>query len=943
MKNTLTTKPWRLSLLASGLLLAFGATAAEPETTTAEEEKKDKSAERIQITGSRIKQADIESANPVIIITNEEMQRRGHVTVFDALKNLSQNSGLVVEGPEFTSGFTPDVQTLNLRNFGVGYTLTLVNGRRLSNYPAAYQSESTVFNFGAIPTAAVERVEVLTNGASAIYGSDAVAGVINIILRKDIDETTIALLYGNAQEANRSNSRVQLLTGDTWDSGNLTVALEFQDQEGIYAGDYSRYDSWYDYPYGEGFVDRANLLIGQIFPPTGYLPPTQEQCENAGNGSVLSYRPGSGYYCGIDFAGDRPFRNPREQMSGYVSLNQELTGDIELFADLFWYSSESSSRRSNLSVSEYIYDGAASLVLAQRLFTGAELGRDLDSKFNDDSMSVGVGLRGSFEGGHDWEFYLNSSKYELESERPWFKTEAVIDVFLGDYWGFWGSDGPWLGNGTWGLAENMYNPLPADIASQLVGDQTYGNETYSDMVQFVVNGDLFEIDGRPVGYAVVAEYEESGFKFRPDDRIQQDPPIEGLFSTGWWGLTGYYGDGDRERSAVGVEVSLPVLETVTVNVAARLDKYDNVTSRTGDRTTPQISVEWRPLDGLLVRGGYGESFRAPDLNYIYTNTGFFTSITDYQNCLAEYVANGGDPLTFDTAACGDWDQGIYAQRSGTANVEGAESLKDETGHNVHFGVVWDISEELNLSVDYFKQRLTDRVVTESLNDYLEWEYQCYGVEQGFWDYSRFDGLSAARCDYVDARVDRVVDPLDPDQTRLQTMSATPVNQSIYEAESIDVKSNYRTMVGPVALTLGIDYTRVLKNRDKSKAGEPWYDWLKSDWASQNLGSASLAAKWDEWSAQWTTIYRGSMTVRDPARAEALDLPSRTDAYIYHNLTLGYFLSDNTRIGLRVANVLNDHAPRDASHAATSHPWYNIYTYSGAGIGRQFFLDLEHTF
>jgi len=146
----------------------------------------------IAVTGSRIARTEMEGAQPVTVITNEQMAIRGYVTVFEALNDLTQNNGFKFEGPE-AQLFTPDVQTLNLRGTGVGTTLVLVNGRRLTNYPAAYQSTTSVFNYGAIPAAAVERIEILATGASSIYGSDAIAGVVNIILRDDINETSVNL------------------------------------------------------------------------------------------------------------------------------------------------------------------------------------------------------------------------------------------------------------------------------------------------------------------------------------------------------------------------------------------------------------------------------------------------------------------------------------------------------------------------------------------------------------------------------------------------------------------------------------------------------------------------------------------------------------------------------------------------------------------------------
>ena len=204
-----STLRWRQILVAGALILTGGLLSmnAVAQDDMADEDSPAELGE-IKITGSRISRTELEGAQPITVITNADMAVRGYTTVFEALNDLTQNNGFKFEGPE-SQLFTPDVQTLNLRGTGVGTTLVLVNGRRLSNYPAAYQSNTSVFNYGAIPSAAVERIEILATGASAIYGSDAIAGVVNIILRNDIDETNINLLYGSPTEASGSPGTTQ--------------------------------------------------------------------------------------------------------------------------------------------------------------------------------------------------------------------------------------------------------------------------------------------------------------------------------------------------------------------------------------------------------------------------------------------------------------------------------------------------------------------------------------------------------------------------------------------------------------------------------------------------------------------------------------------------------------------------------------------------------------
>jgi outer membrane receptor for ferrienterochelin and colicin len=156
-----STNFWQVSLLA--LALVFCGLAWAQEDTDEGDSSAD--SEKITVTGSRIKRIGIDGPAPVMVIDQVQLAERGYTTVYEALQDLTINNGFKFEGAE-SALFTPDVQIINLRGFGVGTTLTLINGRPLANYPAAYQSNATVFSFGSIPIAAVERIEILSTGAN---------------------------------------------------------------------------------------------------------------------------------------------------------------------------------------------------------------------------------------------------------------------------------------------------------------------------------------------------------------------------------------------------------------------------------------------------------------------------------------------------------------------------------------------------------------------------------------------------------------------------------------------------------------------------------------------------------------------------------------------------------------------------------------------------------
>ncbi|AUD78708.1 hypothetical protein CW740_05370 [Kangiella profundi] len=951
IRSNLIAKAVKMALLATAsasLALTATVNAAEEQEEEAEEEK----VEKVTIVGSRIKRTDVEGAQPVTVITTEDMAKQGHVTVFDALTNLTQNSSFQFEGPEFSSGFTPDVQTLNLRGFGVGNTLMLLNGRRISSYPAAYQSDTSVFNFGAIPAAAVKEIRVLSTGASAIYGSDAVAGVVDIILKDSVDETTINLIVGTPTESdsNPLDTQFKLVTGKSFDNGNVTLAYQYTDRELIKAGEFDDYDSDLDYPYGDGVLTRYVLDLNRWAPfrgELGYQDPGAGTCEAMGNGTVRSFRPNSGYFCGSDDAAETTFRNQKESHSIFLHGDYQLSDDVQLFADILYYQSESANNSRYLFVSEEILD-TTNIVdtgvignyydwfVAQRLFTEEELGRNLDTTFEDDSLNVSVGATG-FWGEHEWEVSLNRSDYEYTSKNPWWKAEDVISLFLGDYYGtsFYGTDW-WSGTGPLGLRDNLFTPLDDTtraLVNDAIGNHTYGNETSSTSAQFNISGDWFDNWQGTVQYAAVLEYEKQDFKFVPDERISQDPPLPNLPGSGWWKLTGYQGEGDRSRVAVGGELLIPMHDTLNINLAARVDKYDSDSSSIGTRTTPSISFEWRPIEDLLIRGGYSESFRAPDLNQVYTTTGFFTGTTDLVQCLQEYEFINGSSAGFDPSSC--TSSSSFVRRVGSQEL-GGEPLKDETGYSAWFGFSAELAENLTLMATLNRVNLEDRVQTESASQLLRQEYECY---------TNSGEVSQSRCDYIDARIDRETDP-NTGISYVSRFNVSPLNVSEQEIDSLDANLRWGHPFDAGYLAFDVDYSHMLSNKyrasDTSEEIDLRDDEISGGWDPRSRVTTTLSWSGDDYRLALTAFRRGGVTAWRPSQRDP-DSDYRMRPYITYNFTANYNWTEDFSTGLRVRNLFNAKPPKDETFLFYDYPWYNHFVYAGAGIGRELYLEATYTF
>jgi outer membrane receptor for ferrienterochelin and colicin len=971
---------------ASGLL-ALNTTSLQ----AAEEEEEAKEDQKIVITGSRIKRNQAEGAKPITIVTADDILNRGYVTVSEALSDLTKNTGVNIESPEF-AGFTPGVETLNLNGAGVGSTVTLINRRRVADYPAAYQTTGSVFDFGAIPAVAVSRIEVMSTGGSAIYGADAVAGVINIILKEDVDDYMVQYLHGQ-QGAGKTTDRFQFLGGKTWDGGNITFAYEYQDREGVNGGDYDEFDSELDFPFeGTPILSRGIYNINNYFqygdPTLGndnYIEPAAGQCAGLNNGMVETTRPASGgsldgedrVYCGYDAAADTNFRNPSTRHNIFVDAHFDLGNDLELFATMLYNTSEVVSTDNERTLFADFVDpnnfnaafGLPQWSSVLRRITADEFGRELNTVIDSDALSISTGLVGVW-GENDWEVSLTHSENSLEQTRPWFIAQEVIDTFMGSYTNvneIFGADvglswiAGWDNQGEYSLLDNLWDPIPQQYLDRILGDQVYANESSSTQLQFVLSGDLeWELSGGPVSYAVVAEYEEEEINYIPDELILQDSPDAGINGTGWWGLTGFYGGGDRQRAAIGGEMVLPISDTFNLNLAGRFDNYDDTSSSIGTRFTPGIDFEWRPTDSLLVRGGYSGAFITPDMALVHINTGFFTGATDLIGCFEQYAADNDIDLNNLDQADIDFmqdfqsectSQSVYAERTGSQNL-GEDALKDETGHSSHIGFVYDFSQDTSIEMTWNQQYLKDRATQESVSGLLLDEFLCssYNGIVNLGETPSVGDCERAANRVTDGRINGTLNGFPISQ--LGDFNVTPVNQAEQTITSLDLafRNQFQTEIG--TFRTYIEYTNIMKSESKSTPEDEWFNRRSSlGFSGYNFRSrlnVSFGYEVDDFRTTLTAVYVGSSpkwnqyNVDTDADGNFLEDP-RISPFTTFNYSAVYNVTPELAVALRVTNLLDEKAPRDDTFEYYEYPWYNYFQYSGAGLGRDWSLEASYVF
>jgi iron complex outermembrane receptor protein len=932
------------TLLFSGAAFAQETTDTDTQPPPAEAEPQE-NLDRIVVTGSRIKRAEVEGPAPVTIITAAQIEKEGYATVYDALNSLSQFTG-TVQNELNQGGFTPNASFLNLRGLGPGYQLVLINGRRTADYPLPYNSLSNAVNLANIPAAAISRIEVLSGGASAIYGSDAVAGVVNVILKNNFEGDELNLRVGTTTRGGGDSSRLQWVGGKTGDQWSATYAVEYLEREEIFASQRDFMDSYRDDPSRDPTVATPpfesiylrNLSAGgtRIWPDG-----VQQNC--SGNFAdfeeyVDPLAPGLGELCGYyGFPATQQIRNADSNISGYFYGTYDFTDNLQAFAQVsvsqanakvasstqFWLSALDDSFLNPLFGDRGIFFAQnvgtnGTYVDAQRIFAPSEVGGlgSQQTTFKERSIDVAVGLRGTlFDNRFDWEAFLSHARYDLESKQPRFLEKNIREYFVGQRLG---TDA--FGYGIYNLDLTRYfSPLSAETFNSMT--TKVSTEADSSVTQggFTLSGDLFDLPAGAVGMAATVEFASQEYDLTPDHRIR--PGYAGDDRV--FNLTGTGGGGERDRYALGVEFSIPVLESLKFNLAGRYDKYDDITDVDGAATW-SAGLEWRPFSNLLVRGSHATSFRAPDMHYVFAQeSGFFVQVFDEYRCRRD-----GQAIN-DCATSPNYVYQIAGRRSGNSE------LTEEKGKSTTVGLVWDIVENLSVSVDWYKIKLEGAVNDISTSYLLRNEADCLLGEQR--DGSPVDGNSA-QCQYFTGLVQRVGTGQFTDD-QIGEYRSFPINQSMTETSGIDATARYRLDTDRFGnYDFSLSWTHVLKLNEQEFRGSGIQDERDDPRRQLNFRSRlNWGVQWErgDWAANVNGYRLGSQI---PWNNLAPGAPDRIAPYIIWNVGLQKKITDKMTIGFAVQNLLDKIAPSDDTNNSYPYMW-NTYS----PIGREVFANFNYKF
>jgi iron complex outermembrane recepter protein len=596
--------------LCTGLMVACGGVLLSAgQTSFAQNTGSTQTLERVTVTGTNIKRTDTETASPVQVITRQDIERTGKQSIQEILRDVTANGQGSIP-TSFTNGFASGSAAISLRGLGVNSTLVLLNGRRMTTYGLADDGTRNFVDLNSLPLEAVDRIEVLKDGASAIYGADAVGGVVNVILRKNYNGASIGGSLGISGHHDGGMGRAFGTYGfgnlDT-DKYNAFITIETAHQQNIWSKDRGfigetdlRSKNFYDTTNGAnrpyfGLGPTANSPYGVIRNPVGNVRTNVIPCDP----SLIDPTTNLCRYNGL---------TEQEVQPAITRLNVFARGTLQFSPSLLGYlelGSFNTETKSNGTLganndggvfnpsdpnNPILIHGLMNLpaahpdnpfgvdrALGYRPF---ELG-GRDQKTSNHVFRLVQGLQGTAYG---WDFDVGAAyiKSRLENTNTGFINYDVMQNALN--------------NGTYRI--NQPNTTdPAVLAAVSPALRTTPTSEVK-LVDFKASHEFMNLEGGPLGFAF-------GGEVRWEDAV--NPAVPGTETGAIVGLGYSAFSANRRVLAAYGEVTAPVKKWLELSAALRVDNYSDF----GGSTTPKVGVKLKPLDTLAIRGTYAEAFRAP--------------------------------------------------------------------------------------------------------------------------------------------------------------------------------------------------------------------------------------------------------------------------------------------------------------------------------------------
>lgn len=949
---------------------AISASLCPVTSVYAQENVESENIERVEVTGSRLKGVDLEGTIPLTVLDQDAIKRSGANTIHELLKDLSVFKGgsgtFSTSESGGTSTSTPAGQSAaSLRGMGPSATLTLINGRRVAPSSFAAGTENFV-DVNSIPLAAIERIDILATGASAVYGADAVAGVINYILKDDFEGAEINTSFSDSFNSHdESKKQLNLVYGTKIGDSNLTVFADIFDRNAFKATD-------------RDYTASPSLVNGY-----SYLP----KLENSPNIYYFSSRDGNelaspncktelvttefgeqicAYYPNQDDYLDTPF----ESLSTGFMFNSTL-GELDWHTD-FFYSQTKSKAYSSPSPINQINDDDGPFILEDALFIydnedgtndlmdqlyidpfDTQAGREVygfgfDARFNaprtveveTKNFRLVSSLAGDI-GDWGWESGVTFSRSSSEQEaidgvynRYQFHAaitgELCSDGTLANY------DGTNLNCASGDLLP-FYNPfVQGDAANDAVLATAQARPTRSGESTVYgwdanFNGELFTFNDLPAYASFGVEARREELTDIPSLDSQARP--ENGYLVDVFGFGSSLSAADRTQYAAFAEISVSLTDQVELQAAGRYDHYDDF----GGTFNPKIGLSYRPTDSLVVRGSWSTSFRAPSL----TQAGVKLRTTQ---------------STFDCGA-NQAVSDLYCMGEGTEvsvnSLElGNQALKAEESEAISVGFAWSPSADTNLTVDYWQfdheevidtnmTAVLDRAITDASLRHcgivpegeqgISYENELCGVFDNSGLNIEQDGanLTEILANYVDEdnkAGDKNPDNFNPrpgeDYLPLFRDHVIPLeNTGTQTLAGIDIKFDHRFALSGGDLTFAFDGTHYLEF-ERNKPGSDSIEKLVGTYRyPENI--ARMSIDWEAQSyylnlgANYTSSYEDDIEGLRGREIDELDELGKLDPegshqvddWLVWDLSAGFYVNKALTLRARIDNIFDKEPPK----------------------------------
>ncbi|USD22314.1 TonB-dependent receptor plug domain-containing protein [Microbulbifer variabilis] len=871
--------------------------------------------EEVVVTGSRIARDPLSTTGPITLVDSEAIQRSGVGTIDELLNQLPSMGTTGINANDNNGG--AGLSFVDLRNLGSARTLVLVNGRRFVSSSSGVASAVDMNN---IPVDMIDRIEVLTDGASAVYGSDAVAGVINVVLKDSFDGVRINARAGATEAGGGENGELSITFGKEFDRGqfigNIThskrdeITFKDRDWAGLESSMSPTGNIYTDY--GKFGVDSDGKTLGAFsYYDIGqymWLSGAMERTSFTGSGTFSITD-------AIEFYGEGSYtsKTTNQQLAAqpmYNSNGLKITSDnlpAEVQAQLAdaWQEAEDAYQIElaayNAALAEWKSQGSPKDLEPsepeashgdswQAGLTDVRLrpvaGGTRDSEQQTETYRILGGLRGDLANGWGWDTFVSYGKNEGENTVGNSINKTLMQQIL---------------DGTSGIAEENIQLL-GGMSDEVIDYISYTDreDNEYEMLNFgaSLTGDIeaIQFQGGALGFASGIEYRKESGEFNPSAETQS-----GATYSNQQDAT----SGDFAVTEVFAEFNLPILsgakyaDELSVDAAVRYSDYDTF----GGQATYKLGAVYAPTENLRFRSSLSTAFRAPGIYELYSGTAqSYETLIDPCDTSKSNTKGQGDH-------CGDLSSSfLQAGNQIATNIGGNQDLQPEESTSFTAGVVWTpaFTEDLSITLDYFNVEIKDAITSTDLQQLLD---DCYR-----------SGIAAACSEDLVRR----------DSTG-QIVHLEGSLQNIGEINTsgidIDIVQNFHYDTGKLALraqaTHLLEYD-VYDSQTKQTTDNVDYIGTTGDAYTKWRGLASATWYADNWDFGADVQYIGD------GHSPYLDMPSHT----YLNLKAGWDVNEAMRLTAGIDNV-TDREPATTSGSN----WNATYDYQGryawAGVTYQF--------